>query len=78
MTEAIAAAQLRAIVERIERINAEIDDMNTDKRDVYAEAKANGFEPKIIREVIKLRKMDRDDRQERDAVLNLYLEAIEG
>lgn len=78
MTEAVAAAQLRAIVERIERINAEIDDMNTGKRDVYAEAKANGYEPKIIREVIKLRKMDRDDRQERDAVLSLYLEAIEG
>jgi uncharacterized protein (UPF0335 family) len=78
MTEAISAAQLRAIVERIERINAKIDDMNTGKRDVYAEAKANGFEPKIIREVIKLRKMDRDDRQERDAVLSLYLEALEG
>lgn len=78
MTEAVAAAQLRAIVERIERINAEIDGLNTGKRDVYAEAKANGFEPKIIREVIKLRKMDRDDRQERDAVLSLYLEALEG
>jgi uncharacterized protein (UPF0335 family) len=78
MTEVVAYAQLRAIVERIERINAEIDDMNTGKRDVYAEAKANGFEPKIIREVIKLRKMDRDDRQERDAVLSLYLEALEG
>jgi len=78
MTEAVAATQLRAIVERIERINAEIDDLNTGKRDVYAEAKANGFEPKIIREVIKLRKMDRDDRQERDAVLSLYLEALEG
>lgn len=78
MTEAVAATQLRAIVERIERINSEIDDLNTGKRDVYAEAKANGFEPKIIREVIKLRKMDRDDRQERDAVLSLYLEALEG
>jgi len=78
MTEAVAAAQLRGVVERIERINAEIDDLNTGKRDVYAEAKASGFEPKIIREVIKLRKMDRDDRQERDAVLNLYLEALEG
>ena len=74
----IARDQLRAIVERIEFINVAIDALNIDKRDVYAEAKANGFEPKIIREVIKLRKMDRDDRQERDAVLSLYLEALEG
>ena len=48
-----------------------------DIRDVYAEAKANGFEPKIMRQVIKLRKMERADRQEQEALLDLYMHAIE-
>lgn len=78
MTEAVAADHLRQLIERVERLEEEKAAMAADIREVYAEAKSNGFEPKIMRQVIKLRKMDRDDRQERDAVLSLYLEALEG
>ncbi len=76
MTEAVAADHLRQLIERVERLEEEKAAMAADIREVYAEAKANGFEPKIMRQVIKLRKMDRDDRQEQEAVLSLYLEAL--
>lgn len=76
MTEAVAADQLRQLIERVERLEEEKAAMAADIRDVYAEAKANGFEPKIMRQVIRLRKMDRDARAEQEAVLSLYLEAL--
>ncbi|MDF1730333.1 MAG: DUF2312 domain-containing protein [Minwuia sp.] len=76
MTEAVAADHLRQLIERVERLEEEKAAMAADIREVYAEAKSNGFEPKIMRQVIKLRKMDRDDRQEQEAVLSLYLEAL--
>lgn len=76
MTEAVAADHLRQLIERIERLEEEKAALAADIREVYAEAKANGFEPKIMRQVIKLRKMDRGDRQEQEAVLALYLEAL--
>ena len=60
----------------MERLEEEKAAMAADIREIYAEAKSNGFEPKIMRQVIKLRKMDRDDRQEQEAVLSLYLEAL--
>jgi uncharacterized protein (UPF0335 family) len=73
----IAAGQLRALIQRIERLEEEKAGLAADIRDVYAEAKANGFEPKIMRQVIKLRKMERADRQEQEALLDLYMHAIE-
>jgi uncharacterized protein (UPF0335 family) len=73
----IAAGQLRALIQRIERLEEEKAGLASDIRDVYAEAKANGFEPKIMRQVIKLRKMERADRQEQEALLDLYMHAIE-
>ncbi|GJL89254.1 MAG: UPF0335 protein [Minwuia thermotolerans] len=76
MTEAVAADHLRQLIERVERLEEEKAAMAADIREIYAEAKSNGFEPKIMRQVIKLRKMDRDDRQEQEAVLSLYLEAL--
>lgn len=76
MTEAVAADHLRQYIERIERLEEEKAALAADIREVYAEAKANGFEPKIMRQVIKIRKMDRSDRQEQEAVLSLYLEAL--
>lgn len=76
MTEAVAADQLRTIVERVERMNGEKEDINADIKAIYDEARSNGFNVKIVKEVIRLRKMDHDDRQERDAVLSLYLEAL--
>ena len=73
----IAAEQLRSLIQRIERLEEEKTNLATDIREVYAEAKANGFEPKIMRQVIKLRKMERADRQEQEALLDLYMHAVE-
>lgn len=76
MSEAVAADHLRQLIERVERLEEEKAAMTADIREVYAEAKANGFEPGIMREVVKLRRMDREDRQEKQSVLSLYLEAL--
>ena len=73
----IAGDQLRAIVERIERIEEEIKGLNEDKKEIYAEAKGNGFDVKILREVIRLRKQDQKERDEKETLLEVYLKAIE-
>lgn len=72
----VAREQLKSIVERIERLEEEKKAIADDIRDVYAEAKANGFDTKVLREVIKLRKQDLAERQERDAIRDLYLQAL--
>jgi uncharacterized protein (UPF0335 family) len=72
----IAAAQLRAIVERIERLEDEKKALSEDIRDVYAEAKANGFDTKTLRTVVRLRKQDKAEREEQEALLDLYLHAL--
>jgi uncharacterized protein (UPF0335 family) len=72
----IAAGQLRSFVERIERLEEEKKGIADDIRDVFAEAKGNGFDPKIMRQVIRLRKKDSNERQEEEAVLDLYLHAL--
>ena len=74
----IAAGQLRALVERIERLEEEKAALAADIREVYAEAKSNGFDPKIMRQVIRLRKMETADRQEQEALLDLYMDAVNG
>ncbi|MEC9346525.1 MAG: DUF2312 domain-containing protein [Pseudomonadota bacterium] len=76
MTEAVAADHLRQLIERIERLEEEKAAMAADIREIYAEAKGHGFDTKIMRQVIKLRKMDRDDRMEQEAILTLYLQAL--
>lgn len=68
--------RLRLLIERIERLNEEKKGIQEDIKDVYAEAKAVGYDPKILREVIKLRKMRPDDRQEMEAVLDAYMAAL--
>lgn len=73
----IAADQLKQYIERIERLEEEKQALQADVREVYAEAKANGFDTKIMRQVIKLRKMDRDDRSEQEQLLDLYKRALE-
>lgn len=72
----IAAAQLKAFVERIERLEEEKKALADDVKDVYGEAKANGFDTKILRQVIRLRKQDRAEREEQEALLDLYLQAL--
>jgi len=71
-----AKDQLKAIVERIEKLEEEKKATSDDIRDVYAEAKGNGFDTKIMRQIIKLRKMETADRQEQEALLDLYKRAI--
>jgi uncharacterized protein (UPF0335 family) len=75
---AVAGDQLRAIVERIEHVEEEIKELNDAKREIYLEAKGNGFDVKILREVIRLRKQDPDERSEQESLLDVYLQALNG
>lgn len=68
--------QLKSFIERIERLEEEKKALSDDISDVYAEAKSTGFDVKIIREVIKIRKQDDETRQELEATLDLYLSAL--
>lgn len=76
-TEAVAAAQLKSFVERIERLEEEKAALAEDIREVYAEAKGNGFDTKVMRQVIRLRKMEPADRNELDELLDLYRKALD-
>jgi uncharacterized protein (UPF0335 family) len=73
-----AQSQLKAIIERIERLEEDKAAVMTDLKEVYAEAKGNGFDTKILRKVVRLRKQDKAKRQEEDALIDLYLSAIGG
>jgi uncharacterized protein (UPF0335 family) len=72
----IGAERLRSFLERIERLEEEKAALAADIREVYAEAKGNGFDAKIMRQVVKLRKMDSGDREEQEALLDLYKRAV--
>jgi uncharacterized protein (UPF0335 family) len=74
----VAGEQLRAIVERIEHVEEEIKELNEAKKEIYLEAKSNGFDVKVIREIVRLRKQDQKDREELDELLDVYLRAIKG
>ncbi|MEO1143216.1 MAG: DUF2312 domain-containing protein, partial [Pseudomonadota bacterium] len=69
----VAKDQLKSVIERIERLEEEKKAIADDIRDVYAEAKANGFDTKILRQVVSLRKKDVTERQEEEAIRDLYL-----
>ena len=72
----IVKDQLKAFVERIERLEEEKKTISDDIRDVYAEAKANGFDAKALRAVVRLRKEDAEERKEYEAILETYLAAL--
>ncbi len=72
----IAADRLKSFIERIERLEEEKAALTADIREVYAEAKATGFDTKIMRQVVKLRKMESSDREEQEELLDLYKQAI--
>ena len=74
----IPGDQLRTIVERIEHIEKEISELNEGKREIYQEAKSNGFDPKVLREIVRLRKQDQKEREEHESLLEVYLRAISG
>ncbi|VVT06181.1 DUF2312 domain-containing protein [Rhizobium sp. EC-SD404] len=75
-TGGVARDQLRAFVERIERLEEEKKTIADDIKDVYAEAKGTGFDTKALRRVISLRKIDKDERMEQEAILDTYLHAL--
>lgn len=78
MSDTVASGQLRAFVERIERLEAEIKDLNADKSEVYKELRGVGFDVKAVRQCVAARKLDSAERQERDAIFDLYWEALTG
>ncbi|MEO0412599.1 MAG: DUF2312 domain-containing protein [Pseudomonadota bacterium] len=74
----ISGQILRSFIERIENLEERKKEIADDIRDVYAEAKSSGFDSKVMRQVIKLRKMDSNDREEQEYLLDTYMRAIEG
>ena len=72
----IAADQLRTIVERIERLNEEKAEVTENIKEVFAEAKGNGFDTKTLRKIVSLRKKDEAERSEEEAMLDLYMSAM--
>jgi uncharacterized protein (UPF0335 family) len=77
-SDVVGGNQLRAIVERIENIEEEIKELTEAKKEVYLEAKGNGFDVKILREVIRVRKQDQKERDEQETLVEVYLQAIKG
>ena len=72
----ISPEQLRNYIERIEKLEEEKAQLQADVREVYNEAKNNGFDTKIMRQIVKLRKKDHDDRQQEESMLDLYKNAL--
>lgn len=74
----VSGEHLRSFIDRIEQLEEEKAALSADIREVYGEAKATGFEPKVMRQVVRLRKMDNTERQEHEALFDLYMHALEG
>ena len=73
----IPGNRIRSFVERIEQIETEIKDLNEAKKEVFSEAKGEGFDVKILKEIIKLRKQDQDERDEHESLLDVYMRAMD-
>jgi len=76
MSDNVAAEQLRLFIERVERLEEEKKGISDDIRDVYLEAKSQGFDTKAMRAIVKLRRMEKDARDEMDALLETYRNAL--
>ena len=76
MAESVAQDQIRAFIERIERMEEEKKAIADDIKEIYAEAKGNGFDTKVLRQVVRIRKQDHAERLEQEALLDLYLAAL--
>jgi uncharacterized protein (UPF0335 family) len=76
MSENVAADELRLLIERIERLETERQGMTDDINDVYSEAKSRGYDAKIMRQIVRLRKMESHDRAEMEAILDCYKAAL--
>jgi uncharacterized protein (UPF0335 family) len=73
----IAGDRIRSFIERIEQIEEELKALNEGKKEVFSEAKGEGFDVKILKEILRLRKLDKDERDEHDSLLDLYMQAME-
>jgi uncharacterized protein (UPF0335 family) len=73
----IPGGRIRSFVERIENLDTELQELNEQKKEVFAEAKGEGFDVKILKEIIKLRKQDQDERDEHETLLDMYMRAME-
>ena len=73
----IPGGRIRSFVERIEHLDSELQELNEQKKEVFAEAKSEGLDVKILKEIIKLRKQDQDERDEHETLLDLYMRAME-
>ena len=72
----VAVDQLKSIISRVEKLSEERDGISGDIRDVFAEAKGNGFDVKALRTILKMRKMDASEREEQENILDVYLNAL--
>ena len=76
-TVGLAGDRILSLIERIEHIEEELKQLNEDKRDIFTEAKGEGFDVKILKEILKLRKQDKDERDEHELLLDLYMRAMD-
>jgi uncharacterized protein (UPF0335 family) len=76
-TVGIPGDRICSFIERVEHIDEEIKALNEGKKEVFSEAKGEGFDVKVLREILRLRKQDKEDRDEQDTLLDLYLRAME-
>jgi len=76
-TAGIPGDRIRSFIERVEHIDEEVKALNEGKKEVFAEAKGEGFDVKVLREILRLRKQDKDERDEQESLLDLYLRAME-
>jgi uncharacterized protein (UPF0335 family) len=76
-TVGIPGDRICSFIERVERIDEEIKALNEGKKEVFSEAKGEAFDVKVLREILRLRKQDKEDRDEQDTLLDLYLRAME-
>lgn len=75
-SDSVAQDQIRAFIERIERMEEEKAAISDDIKEIYAEAKGNGFDTKVLRQIIRIRKQDHAERMEQEALLELYMAAL--
>lgn len=73
-----AGGRIRSIIERVEQLEREIAELNEGKKEVFAEAKGDGLDVKVLKELIRLRKLDQDERDEKETLLDLYMRAMDG
>ena len=76
-TVGVAGDRIRSIIERVERVEEEIKDLTEGKKEIFLEAKSEGLDVKILKEILKLRKLDQDERDEHETLLDVYLRAMD-